>query len=121
MTKLNIIFANDVNVSVDAKVKIDEHNDTIDIHLDKIDAHDGKITLSYCYNYSRADHRRIAISDDVLDKIATMLKQGFTNRQIADKLDITIESVYQVRMARSKRYKKKYDLIGGWPNNSKAK
>ena len=117
MTKLNITFANDVKVSVDAKVKIDENNDTIDIYLDKIDAHDGKITLSYCYNYSRAGHRRIAISDEVLDKIATMLKQGFTNRQIADKLSIAIESVYQIKMVRSKRYKKKYDSVGGWPNS----
>lgn len=117
MTKLNIIFANDVKVSVNAKVKIDEHNDTIDIYLDKIDAHDGKITLSYCYNYSRADHRRIAISDDILDKIVTMLKQGFTNRQIADELSISRESVYQVKMVKSKRYRKKYDSVGGWPNS----
>ena len=117
MTKLNITFANDVKVSVNAKVKIDKHNDTIDIYLDKIDATDGKMTLSYCYNYSRASHRRVAIADDVLDKIVTMFKQGFTNRQIADKLSITTESVYQIRMVRSKRYKKKYDSVGGWPNN----
>lgn len=116
MTKLNITFANDVKVSVDAKVKIDKDNDIIDIYLDKLDAHDGKITLSYCYNYSRADHRRIAISDDVLDKIATMLKQGFTNRQIADELSISRESVYQVKMVKSKRYRRKYDSVGGWPN-----
>lgn len=117
MTKLNITFANDVKVSVNAKVKIDKDNDIIDIYLDKLDACDGKITLSYCYNYSRADHRRVTISDDILDKIVTMLKQGFTNRQIADELSISRESVYQVKMVKSKRYRKKYDSVGGWPNS----
>lgn len=116
MTKLNITFANDVKVSVDAKVKIDKDNDIIDIYLDKLDAHGGKITLSYCYNYSRAEHRRVAISDDILDKIVTMLKQGFTNRQIADELSISRESVYQVKMVKSKRYRRKYGSVGGWPN-----
>ena len=38
MTKLNITFANDVKVSVNAKVKIDKHNDT---------------ELIYGYNYEK--------------------------------------------------------------------
>ena len=57
------------------------------------------MTLSYNRNYNLADHRRIAISAETLDRIVVMLKQGYSNRDIADTLGISVESVYQVRIA----------------------
>lgn len=121
MTKVNIRFANDVQVTVNAKVKFNQKNDIIDIVLDKLDSSDGKITLSYSYNYSKACTRRVKISDDILRQIVTMLQQGLSNREIADKLDLSIESIYQVRIAKSTRYRKLYEEVGGWPRTYRSK
>ena len=121
MTTVNIRFANDVQVTVNAKVKFNQKNDIIDIVLDKLDSSDGKITLSYSYNYSKACTRRVKISDDILRQIVTMLQQGLSNREIADKLDLSIESIYQVRIAKSTRYRKLYEEVGGWPRTYRSK
>lgn len=42
LTKVNIRFANDVQVTVNAKVKFNQKNDVVDIILDKLDHSDGK-------------------------------------------------------------------------------
>lgn len=115
LTKVNIRFANDVQVIVNAKVKFNQKNDVVDIILDKLDHSDGKVTLSYNYNYSKACTRRVKISDDTLRQIVTMLQQGLSNRVIADKLNLSIENVYQVRIAKATRYRKLYEEVGGWP------
>jgi len=115
MTKVIVRFANDIKVEVEAKVDIHPETDTVDIALGKLDHSAGNITLSYNRNYNLADHRRIAISAETLDRIVVMLKQGYSNRDIADTLGISVESVYQVRIARSRRYSKLYEAVGGWP------
>jgi hypothetical protein len=115
MTKVIVRFANDIKVEVEAKVDIHPETDTVDIVLGKLDHSAGNMTLSYNRNYNLADHRRIAISAETLDRIVVMLKQGYSNRDIADTLGISVESVYQVRIARSRRYSKLYEAVGGWP------
>lgn len=115
MTKVIVRFANDIKVEVEAKVDIHLETDTVDIVLGKLDHSAGNITLSYNRNYTLADHRRIAISAETLDRIVEMLKQGYSNRNIADTLGISVESVYQVRIAKSRRYRKLYEAVGGWP------
>ena len=115
MTKLNIRFADKVQVTVNATVKIDKENDVIDIVLDKLDRSPGRITLSYNLNYSNAHHRRRKISDDMLRQIAKLLQQGLSNRAIADKLGLVIQNVYNVRIAKATRYRKLYEEVGGWP------
>ena len=115
MTKVIVRFANDIKVEVEAKVTVHRETDTVDIVLGKLDHSAGNMTLSYNRNYTLADHRRIAISAETLDRIVEMLKQGYSNRDIADTLDISVESVYQVRIAKSRRYRKLYEAVGGWP------
>lgn len=115
MTKLNIRFADKVQVTVNATVKIDKENDVIDIVLDKLDRSPGRITLSYNLNYSNAHRRRRKISDDMLRQIAKLLQQGLSNRAIADKLGLVIQNVYNVRITKATRYRKLYEEVGGWP------
>ena len=115
MTKVNIRFADKVQVTVNATVKIDKKNDVIDIVLDKLDRSPDRITLSYNLNYSNAHHRRRKISDDMLHQIAELLQQGLSNRAIANKLGLVIQNVYQVRIAKTTRYRKLYEEVGGWP------
>lgn len=115
MTKVIVRFANDIKVEVEAKVTVHHETDTVDIVLGKLDHSAGNMTLSYNRNYTLADHRRIAISAETLDRIVAMLKQGYSNRDIADTLGISVESVYQVRIAKSRRYRKLYEAVGGWP------
>ena len=115
MTKVIVRFANDIKVEVEAKVTVHRETDTVDIVLGKLDHSAGNMTLSYNRNYNLADHRRIAISAETLDRIVEMLKQGYSNRDIADTLGISVESVYQVRIAKSRRYRKLYEAVGGWP------
>ena len=115
MTKVIVRFANDIKVEVEAKVTVHPETDTVDIVLGKLDHSAGNMTLSYNRNYTLADHRRIAISAETLDRIVEMLKQGYSNRDIADTLGISVESVYQVRIAKSRRYRKLYEAVGGWP------
>lgn len=115
MTKVIVRFANDIKVEVEAKVTVHRETDTVDIVLGKLDHSAGNMTLSYNRNYTLADHRRIAISAETLDRIVVMLKQGYSNRDIADTLGISVESVYQVRIAKSRRYRKLYEAVGGWP------
>ena len=115
MTKVIVRFANDIKVEVEAKVTVHPETETVDIVLGKLDHSAGNMTLSYNRNYNLADHRRIAISAETLDRIVVMLKQGYSNRDIADTLGISVESVYQVRIARSRRYSKLYESVGGWP------
>ena len=115
MTKVIVRFANDIKIEVEAKVTVHHETDTVDIVLGKLDHSAGNMTLSYNRNYNLADHRRIAISAETLDRIVVMLKQGYSNRDIADTLGISVESVYQVRIARSRRYSKLYKSVGGWP------
>ena len=115
MTTINIRFANDIRVTIEADVEIDTETDTIDVCLGEIDNKDGKVSLGYDYNYNFAGHRRKAISDELLHDIAHMLKHGFSNRDIADKFGLSTEAVYQIRMARSRRYRLLYEKVGGWP------
>lgn len=115
MTKVIVHFANDIKVEAEAKVTVHLETDTVDVVLGKLDHSAGNMTLSYNRNYTLADHRRIAISAETLDRIVEMLKQGYSNRDIADTLDISVESVYQVRIAKSRRYRKLYEAVGGWP------
>ena len=115
MTKVIVRFANDIKVEVEAKVEVHLETDTVDIVLGKLDHSAGNMTLSSNRNYTLADHRRIAISAETLDRIVEMLKQGYSNRDIADTLDISVENVYQVRIAKSRRYRKLYEAVGGWP------
>lgn len=115
MTKVIVRFANDIKIEVEAKVTVHHETDTVDIVLGKLDHSAGNMTLSYNRNYTLADHRRIAISAETLDRIVVMLKQGYSNRDIADTLGISVESVYQVRIAKSRRYSKLYEAVGGWP------
>ena len=65
--------------------------------------------------YKKEDFVALAISAETLDRIVEMLKQGYSNRDIADTLDISVENVYQVRIAKSRRYRKLYEAVGGWP------
>ena len=115
MTKVNIRFADNVQVTVNATVKIDEENDTIDIVLGKLDRSPDKITLGYNLNYSNAHHRKRKISDEMLHQVAELLQQGLSNRTIANKLGLSIENVYNVRIAKATRYRKLYEEVGGWP------
>lgn len=115
MTTINIRFANDIRVTVEAEVEIDTETDTINVCLGKIDNNDGKVSLGYDYSYNFAGHRRKAISDEMLHDIVRMHQHGFSDRDIADKIGISIESVvHQIRMARSRRHKL-YKKFGGRP------
>lgn len=79
------------------------------------DDREGKVSLGYDYNYNFAGHRRKAISDEMLHDIVRMHQHGFSDRDIADKIGISIESVvHQIRMARSRRHKL-YKKFGGRP------
>ena len=121
MTTINIRFANDIKVTVEAEVEIDAETDIINVYLGKIDNKDGKVSLGYNYNYNFAGHRRKAIPDEILYDIARMFKRGFSNRDIAEKFGISTESVYQIRMARSRRYRLLYEKVGGWPYRNISK
>lgn len=115
MTTINIRFANDIKVTVEAEVEIDTESDTINVCLGKIDTKSDKVSLGYNYNYNFAGHRRKSIPDEILYDIAYMFKRGFSNRDIADKFGLSTEAVYQIRMARSRRYRILYEKVGGWP------
>lgn len=121
MTTINIRFANDIKVTVEAEVEIDTENDIINVCLGKIDNKGGKVSLGYNYNYNFVGHRRKSISDELLHEIAYMLQRGFSNRDIADKFGISTEAVYQIRMARSRRYRQLFEKVGGWPYRNISK
>lgn len=110
--KIKLIFKNDVPVTIDAEV---EHtSDGLVLHVTKNRINKNGVKLGYHYMYHKAARRRVMIPDKTLLEIGKLIKEGLSNRQIANKLNVRIESVNQVRMVKCTRYQEVFDKLGGW-------
>ena len=110
--KVKLIFRNNVPVTIDAEV---EHTtDGLVLRVIENPINTNGVKLGYNYSSSKSKHRRKSIPEETLLEIGKLLKRGLTNRQIADKLNVRIESVNQVRIVRCSRYQVIFDKLGGW-------
>lgn len=110
--KIKLIFKNDVPVTIDAEV---EHtSDGLVLHVTQNRINKNGVKLGYHFMYYKASRRRTTIPDETLLEIGKLIKEGLSNRQIANKLNVRIESVNQVRMVKCPRYQYVFDKLGGW-------